>query len=222
MASPKFIPFYPPPEYSESQRRKISSEYYELMNNRRTVREFSSTPISLEVIDDCIKTANTAPSGANLQPWHFCVVSDANVKSQIRIAAEKEEHEFYTHRATPEWLEALEPLGTNEQKDFLETAPVLIVVFMQKYGKLIDGRPCKHYYPQESVGLATGMLISAIHNAGLVSLTHTPSPMNFLNKILDRPENERPFLLLVVGHASSNAEVPNIHRKTIDQIRTII
>ena len=222
MASPKSIPFYPPPQYSESQRRNISSEYYELMNHRRTVREFSSTPISLEIIDNCIRTANTAPSGANLQPWHFCIVTDSVVKTQIKEAVEKEEREFYTHRATPEWLDALEPLGTNEQKNFLEIAPVLIAVFMQKYGKLPDGRLCKHYYSQESVGLATGMLISAIHNAGLVSLTHTPSPMIFLNKILNRPKNEKPFLLLVVGHPSSDAKVPNIHRKTIDQIRTIV
>ncbi len=222
MGYPKFIPLIPPPNYSESQRHKIAKEYYKLMNRRRTVREFSSDPISLDIIDDCIRTANTAPSGANLQPWHFCVVTDAVIKKKIRIAAEKEEHKFYTHRATPEWLDALKPLGTNEKKEFLQTAPVLIAIFMQKYGTLPDGRLCKHYYPLESVGLATGMLISAIHNAGLVSLTHTPSPMNFMNKILQRPENEKPYLLLVVGHPANDAIVPHIHRKSIDQIRTNI
>ena len=155
-----------------------------------------------------------------MQPWHFVLISDPKIKKQIRSAAEKEEKEFYEKRAPKEWLEALAPLGTDNNKPYLETAPYLIAIFMQRYGKLPDGRKVKHYYGLESVGIATGMLITAIHNAGLASLTHTPSPMGFLNQILKRPKNERPFLLLVVGHPARDARVPDIKRKDISEIMT--
>ncbi len=195
-------------------------EFYKKLNHRRTIRDFSDKPISREVIENCIKTAGTAPSGANMQPWHFVLISDAKIKKQIRVAAEKEEREFYEKRAPKEWLDALTPLGTDDNKPYLEAAPYLIAIFMQRYSKLPDGREVKHYYGLESVGIATGLLISAIHNAGLASLTHTPSPMGFLNEILERPKNERPFLLLVVGHPAEDAKVPDIKRKNISEIMT--
>ncbi|MBC8256697.1 MAG: nitroreductase family protein [Candidatus Marinimicrobia bacterium] len=194
--------------------------FYQNLNLRRTIREFSDKPISREVIENCIKTAGTAPSGANMQPWHFVLISDPKIKKQIRIAAEKEEREFYETRAPKEWLEVLAPLGTDDNKPYLETAPYLIAIFRQRYGKLPDGREVKHYYGLESVGIATGLLITAIHNIGLASLTHTPSPMGFLNQILKRPKNERPFLLLVIGHPAKDAKVPDIKRKNISEIIT--
>jgi nitroreductase len=197
-----------------------SQIFFENLSTRHTIRNFSNKPIDREVIENCIKTAGTAPSGANMQPWHFVLISDPTIKKQIRVAAEKEEKEFYETRAPKEWLEALAPLGTDNNKPYLETAPYLIAIFMQRYGKLPDGREVKHYYGLESVGIATGMLITAIHNAGLASLTHTPSPMGFLNDILDRPKNERPFLLLVVGHPARDAKVPDIKRKDISEIMT--
>jgi len=197
-----------------------SLAFYRKLNNRRTIRDFSDKPIEREVIENCIRTAGTAPSGANMQPWHFVLILDPKIKKKIRISAEKEEKEFYKTRAPKEWLEALAPLGTDNIKPYLETAPYLIAIFMQRYGKLPDGRKMKHYYGLESVGIATGMLITAIHNAGLASLTHTPSPMGFLNEILDRPKNERPFLLLVVGHPAEDARVPDIKRKDISEIMT--
>ena len=200
--------------------RLRSRIFLEHFSNRRTIRDFSDKPIEREVIENCIKTAGTAPSGANIQPWHFVLISDPTIKKQIRVAAEKEEKEFYKTRAPKEWLEALAPLGTDNIKPYLETAPYLIAIFMQRFGKLPDGRRVKHYYGLESVGIATGMLITAIHNAGLASLTHTPSPMGFLNEILDRPKNERPFLLLVVGHPAEDARVPDIKRKDISEIMT--
>ena len=190
------------------------------MSNRRTIRDFSDIPVDREVIENCIKTAGTAPSGANMQPWHFVLISDPAIKKQIRIAAEKEEREFYENRAPKEWLDVLAHLGTDDHKPYLETAPWLIAVFMQRFGKLPDGRKVKHYYGLESVGIATGLLITAIHNAGLASLTHTPSPMGFLNEILERPKNERPFLLLVVGHPDEDAKVPDIKRKDISETMT--
>ena len=193
---------------------------FENLSTRRTIRNFSNKPIDREVIENCIKTAGTAPSGANMQPWHFVLISDPTIKKQIRVAAEKEEKEFYETRAPKEWLEALAPLGTDNNKPYLETAPYLIAIFMQRFGKLPDGRKMKHYYGLESVGIATGMLITAIHNAGLTSLTHTPSPMGFLNEILERPKNERPFLLLVVGRPAKDARVPDIKRKDISEIMT--
>ncbi len=197
-----------------------SLAFYRKLNNRRTIRDFSDKPIEREVIENCIRTAGTAPSGANMQPWHFVLILDPKIKKKIRISAEKEEKEFYKTRAPKEWLEALAPLGTDNIKPYLETAPYLIAIFMQRYGKLPDGRKMKHYYGLESVGIATGMLITAIHNAGLASLTHTPSPMGFLNEILDRTKNERPFLLLVVGHPAEDARVPDIKRKDISEIMT--
>ena len=197
-----------------------SQIFFENLSTRRTIRNFSDKPVDRKIIENCIKTAGTAPSGANMQPWHFVLISDPTIKKQIRVAAEKEEKEFYETRAPKEWLEALAPLGTDNNKPYLETAPYLIAIFMQRYGKLPDGREVKHYYGLESVGIATGMLITAIHNAGLASLTHTPSPMGFLNDILDRPKNERPFLLLVVGHPARDAKVPDIKRKDISEIMT--
>jgi len=197
-----------------------SQIFFENLSTRRTIRNFSDKPIPRKVIENCIKTASTAPSGANMQPWHFVLISDLEIKMQIRVAAEKEEKEFYEIRAPKEWLEALAPLGTDNNKPYLETAPYLIVIFMQRFGNLSDGRKVKHYYGLESVGIATGMLITAIHNAGLASLTHTPSPMGFLNEILKRPKNERPFLLLVVGHPAKGAAVPDIKRKDMSKIMT--
>lgn len=178
---------------------------------RRSVRHFSDAPVPRALIEDCLRIAGTAPSGANFQPWHFVAVSDPGLKRQIREAAEAEERAFYAHRAPEAWLAALEPLGTNADKVFLETAPWLIAVFAETKGP--EGR--KNYYVQESVGLATGQLVYALHHVGLASLTHTPSPMGFLNSLLGRPANERPFLLLVVGHPAEGAMVPNIHRKPL-------
>lgn len=214
------IPLPPLQEYSSQEMQLRSRIFLENLSNRRTIRDFSDIPVDREVIENCIKTAGTAPSGANMQPWHFVLISNADIKRQIRVAAEKEEKEFYEKRAPKEWLEALAPLGTDDNKLYLETAPYLIAIFMQRYGKLPDGREVKHYYGLESVGIATGMLITAIHDAGLASLTHTPSPMGFLNEILERPKNERPFLLLVVGHPVKDAKVPDIKRKDINEIMT--
>ena len=203
-------------EFPLEQMRERVEEFYADIDRRRTVREFSDRPVPRDLIETALKAANTAPSGANLQPWHFVVVSGPETKKKIRVAAEAEEQEFYTHRASEEWLAALEPLGTDEHKPFLETAPYLIAVFLQKYGELPDGRKVKHYYPSESTGLATGMLITALHRAGLATLTHTPSPMKFLNEILGRPKSERPFLLLVVGYPADDACVPDIKRKALE------
>ena len=204
-------------EFPIEEMRERLEAFYTDMNRRRTVREFSTRPVPRDLIETALKVANTAPSGANLQPWHFVAVSGPETKRKIREAAEAEEREFYTHRASEEWLAALEPLGTDERKPFLETAPYLIAVFLQKYGELPDGRKVKHYYPAESTGLATGLLIAALHRAGLVTLTHTPSPMKFLNEILGRPKSERPFLLLVVGYPEEGARVPDIRRKSLEE-----
>ena len=209
-------------EYPVDEMRKRVRTLYKELSRRRTVREFSDRPVPIDIIETAIKTAGTAPSGANLQRWHFVVVSGAKAKRKIREAAEAEEREFYEHRASPEWLAALKPLGTDSDKPFLETAPYLIAVFLQKFGHLEDGRKVKHYYPVESTGLATGMLITALHEAGLATLTHTPSPMKFLNEILDRPTSERPFLLLVVGYPAENARVPDIHRKELGEFTTFV
>ena len=209
-------------EYSVGEMRDRLELFYEDIARRRTVREFSNRPVPRDVIELALKAAGTAPSGANLQPWHFVVVSGASAKRRIREAAEIEEREFYEHRASPEWLKALEPLGTDSDKPFLETAPYLIAVFLQKFGTLPDGRKVKHYYPVESTGLAAGILITALHKAGLVCLTHTPSPMAFLNEILERPKNERPFLLLVTGYPADGAEVPDIKRKPLDDFVSFV
>jgi len=218
MNKPKFSPLKFYTEYPVEVMIERSKKFYEEIKRRRTVRDFSYKPVPGEVIENCIRAAGTAPSGANLQPWHFVVVSDIRIKKLIRKAAEEEEKEFYTHRAPKEWLEALEPLGTDEHKPFLETAPYLIAIFAKSYDLLPDGRKVKVYYSQESVGIATGILITALHHAGLVTLTHTPSPMNFLNDILERPKNERPFLLLVVGYPAENAKVPYIKKKQLNEI----
>jgi len=222
MTKTEFIPLENYQKYSEDEMLKKSQAFYDDIKRRRTVRDFSDKPVPREVVENCIKAAGTAPSGANLQPWHFVVVSNADLKRKIRIAAEEEEKEFYSNRAPKEWLEALEPLGTDENKPFLETAPYLIAIFYKSYDLLADGRQVKNYYAIESTGIATGILITAIHNAGLVSLSHTPSPMNFLNEILERPKNERPFLLLVVGYPSAYAKVPNIKKKSLQEIASFV
>ena len=199
-----------------------ASDFYKDINRGRTVRDFLDKSVDKKVIENCIGAAGTSPSGANLQPWHFVAVSDPGIKKEIRNAAEKEEYEFYHGRASKEWLQDLEPFETNEQKPFLEKAPWLIAIFEQRYGVSSEGGKKKHYYVSESVGIATGMLITAIHNAGLVSLTHTPSPMKFLNTILKRPANEKPFLLLVVGYPSDKVKVPDIKRKSLKEISTFL
>jgi len=220
MTKPNFIPLTSYREYVPEEMRQRARSFRADMERRRTVRYFSNRSVSREVIGNCLLVAGSAPSGANLQPWHFAVVSDPAIKRQIREMAEKEEYEFYHGRAPKEWLEALAPLGTDEHKPYLETAPYLIVVFAESYGLLPDGRKVKHYYVAESVGIATGMLITAIHHAGLVSLTHTPSPMGFLNQILGRPSHERCFLILVVGYPAENAVVPDISKKPLEEIAT--
>ena len=220
---PKFIPLTGyrehPPEEMSARARVFADD----MGRRRTVRDFSSRPVPRALIEDCLRTAGSAPSGANQQPWHFVAVSDPAIKQRIRIAAEAEEREFYEHRAPPEWLEVLRPLGTDSNKPFLEVAPWLISVFIRRFERLPDGGKRKHYYTDESVGLATGLLLAAIHHAGLVSLTHTPSPMKFLCEILGRPKDiERPFLLLVVGYPAANARVPDIARKPLAEIASFV
>ncbi len=193
------------------------------MQARRTVRDFSGRAVPRDVIENVIRAATSAPSGANQQPWHFVAVGNADVKREIRVAAEAEEHEFYVNRrAGEEWLDALADLGTDQHKPFLEIAPWLIVVFGQRYGVDAAGERVKHYYTPESVGIAMGMLITAVHHAGLVSLTHTPAPMKFLNQILKRPEHETPYLILVVGYPAENATVPDISRKPFVQVATFI
>ncbi len=209
-------------EYPVDEMRERVRAFFEDVHRRRSVRDFSDRHVPRDIIETALQAAGTAPSGANLQPWHFVVVSGAETKNKIRVAAEAEEREFYEHRASPEWLAALEPLGTDANKPFLETAPYLIAVFLQKYGELPDGRKVKHYYPVESTGLACGILITALHHAGLATLTHTPSPMRFLNDILDRPKNERPFLLLVTGYPADDAIVPDIERKALGEYVSFI
>jgi nitroreductase len=197
-------------------------EFYESIKTRRTVRDFAATPVPKDVIQNAIRAAGTAPNGANLQPWHFVAVSNPEIKRRIRQAAEAEEREFYASRAPQEWLEALMPLGTDANKPFLEVAPYLIVVFEQAYGVKPDGSKFKHYYVPESVGIATGFLIAALHSAGLATLTHTPSPMAFLSEILERPGNERAFLILVVGYPAENAVVPVIGKKPLEELATFL
>ncbi len=222
MPDPTFIPLAQYREYPVDEMQRRAAAFYAEMNRRRTVRDFADRPVPRDVIENCLRAANTAPSGANKQPWHFVVVSDPAVKRQIREAAEAEEREFYARRATAEWLDDLAALGTGWQKPFLEAAPYLIAIFAQSTSRGPDGEKLKNYYVSESVGLATGLLIAAIHHAGLVSLTHTPSPMHFLSTILGRPDNERPFLLLVVGYPAADARVPDIQRKPLDAIATFV
>lgn len=205
----------------ENEMLNQSANFLELLLTRRTVRDFSDRPVPIEIIENCIKTAVSAPSGANKQPWHFVIVKDPDVKKDIRIAAEAEEKAFYGHRATKEWLEDLNQFGTDWHKPFLETAPYLIVMFKEVVDASRD-EPRKNYYVNESVGIAAGFLLTAIHNAGLASLTHTPSPMKFLQKILQRPENERAFLLIPVGYPADEAEVPIIDKKHFEEILTLV
>ena len=195
-----------------------SNTFFEWINTRRSVREFSDQKVSKAVIENIIKSASTAPSGAHKQPWTFCVIENPEIKKQIRIAAEQEEYESYESRMSSEWIDDLKPLGTDWHKPFLETAPYLIVIFRRIFEFGTDGKKKNNYYVQESVGIATGFLIAAIHNAGLVTLTHTPSPMGFLSKVLNRPENEKPFLLLPVGYPAKECWVPDLKRKNIEDI----
>jgi iodotyrosine deiodinase len=222
MSVPTFLPLTTYREFSTQEMLSRARSFRDEMVRRRTVRQFSSRPIPREVIEDCLSVARSAPSGANKQPWHFVVVSNAEVKSKIRAAAEKEERLFYSGRAPKEWLDALAPLGTDENKPYLEAAPYLIVIFAEHYEVATDGRKLKNYYVTESVGIATGMLISAVHFAGLVALTHTPSPMGFLNQILGRPLREKPFLILVVGYPDGEACVPDISKKSSEESVTFV
>lgn len=194
--------------FAEDEMRQRSASFFNFMKQRHSTRDFADKPVPLDVIMNCLETAGRAPSGANQQPWHFVVVTDPDIKHKIRLAAEEEERAFYAGRASEEWLEALAPLGTDADKSFIDRAGCLIVIFAQSYGLAEDGSRVKHYYVQESVGIATGFLIAALHNAGLACLTHTPSPMGFLGEILQRPKNERAYINLVVGYPAENAQVP--------------
>jgi iodotyrosine deiodinase len=216
-SSKGFIP-YGQIEYAPSEMISRSNEFYEFMNKRRSVRHFSKRKISREVIDNIIKAASTAPSGANKQPWTFCVVSNEELKTKVRKLAESEEKESYSRRMSDEWLEDLVPIGTNWEKEFIDTAPYIIVVMKKVYDLGQDKKKHSNYYVNESVGLASGLLIAAIHNAGLCTVTHTPSPMNFLTKALDRPENERAFLLMPIGYPSERALVPDLKRKQLAEV----
>ena len=209
-------------EYPEQEMLQRARDFYGLVSRRRSVRDFSDRPVCRQIIEQCLLAAGTAPSGANRQPWHFCAVSAAAIKQQIRQGAELEEREFYQRRAPDDWLQALAPLGTNESKPFLESAPYLIVIFAEKHGVDAQGNKVKNYYVPESVGIATGLLITALHNAGLATLTHTPSPMKFLNQILGRPEREKPMMILVVGYPATDTRVPDISRKGLKDIASFI
>jgi len=218
-AEPRFVPLATWQPLAPEDMQARSREFADELARRRTVRQFSDRPIPGGVLEQCLRAAATAPSGANLQPWHFVVVQDPALKRRIREAAEREEREFY-RTAPAEWLEALAPLGTDEVKPYLEVAPALIAVFAERYGERADGGRVTHYYVQESVGIAMGMLIAALHHAGLAALTHTPSPMGFLNDVLERPAREKALLLLVVGFPADDAKVPDIHRKPLADIVT--
>ncbi len=220
---PNYTPLSGYQEFPAAEMLERARRFADQMQRRRTVRDFAPRPVPRALIEECLRAAGSAPSGANQQPWHFVAVSDPGVKRRIREAAEAEEREFYEHRAPPEWLEVLRPLGTDANKPFLEVAPWLIAVFIRRFERLPDGSKRKHYYTDESVGLATGLLLAAMHHAGLVSLTHTPSPMKFLNEILGRPKDiERPFLLLVVGYPAADAKVPDISRKPLAEMSTFV
>ena len=218
MSESQFVPLEGFQEFPPSEMIERAEAYYDLIKRRRSVRDFSDRDVPQEVIDACLLAAGTAPNGANLQPWHFAIVRSLEVKTKIREAAEKEEQGFYNGKAPQAWLDTLQPLGTDANKPFLQTAPYLIVIFAQAHSVQQDGQKSKNYYVSESVGIATGFLISALHQAGLATLTHTPSPMKFLNSILDRPSNERPFLVLVVGYPKDDALVPAITKKRLDEI----
>jgi iodotyrosine deiodinase len=222
MVEKTFLPLIGYREYPEAEMKARASGFYKEMMRRRTVRQFSDRPVDRSIIEDCLRTASTAPSGANQQPWSFIVVSDASIKRRIREAAEAVEQEFYSKPATKNWVKALDHLGTGPSKPFLEVAPYLIAIFSQRYSYSSSGEIKKHYYTAESVGIATGMLITALHHAGLVSQTYTPSRMRFLNKILSRPSNEKPFMILVVGYPSKDAVVPAIQKKSLEDIAVFI
>lgn len=222
MHAPIFIPHIDYEEHPVNEMKKRANDFYEFLKKRRTVRDFSARPVPREVIEKCLLAAGTAPNGANKQPWHFVVVSDPDVKKKIRVQAEKEEHEFYNRRAPKDWLDDLFLLGTDENKPFLEKAPYLIGIFAQSYNLNKNGKKEKHYYVKESVGIATGMLITALHHSGLATLTHTPSPMGFLNEIMGRPSHEKPFLLLIVGYPEDDVKVPDITKKSLEEIASFI
>lgn len=222
MQKANFVPLDTYDELDPEEMKRRAKDFYDLIKRRRTVRDFSSRPVPREVIEHALLSAGTAPNGANKQPWHFVAVSDPDVKKKIRVEAEKEEHEFYTRRAPEDWLEDLRPFGTDENKPFLEVAPYLIGIFAESYAINEEGEKEKNYYVKESVGIATGMLITALHNAGLATLTHTPSPMGFLNEIMERPSNEKPFLLLVVGYPAKDVKVPDITKKSLAEIASFI
>ncbi len=222
MTEPPFIP-YRPPRIPEPELLERAQLFYELMEGRRTVRMFSPDPVPREAIERAIATASTAPSGAHRQPWTFVVIGEAGVKRQIREAAEEEERTNYEGGRLPDdWREALEPLGTDSHKEFLEIVPWIVVLFEHRYGFDSDGTRRKNYYVKESVGIACGLFITALHQMGLATLTHTPSPMAFLTKVLRRPENERPFALLPIGYPAPDCEVPDLTRKPLDQVMVAI
>jgi nitroreductase len=205
-------------EYPPDEMRERARAFRDQMSQRRSVREFSDRPVPQELIEEAIRTAGSAPSGANRQPWQFVAVDDPGLKSEIREAAEEEEKEFYENRVTEEWEETLAPLGTDWRKPYLETVPWIVVCFAEQYAVDADGEKTKNYYVQESVGIACGLFIAAIHHMGLATLTHTPAPMNFLQDLLDRPSNERPYILFPVGYPAEDATVPDIERKSLDEI----
>lgn len=205
------------PDLDDAERLAAAAAFRDAMAGRRTVRDFDSRPVPRAVIETCLEAANRAPSGANRRPWHFAAIGDGAIKKRIRVAAEAEERAFYGGRAPQEWLDALAPIGTDWEKPFLETAPWLIALFGERHGLLPDGRKVKHYYVPESVCLAGGFLLCALHHAGLATLTHTPSPMGFLNDILERPAHEKPYLLIVTGHPAPGCQVPRLERRGLDQ-----
>lgn len=222
MSAPSSVPLPTRESLPDAERSARAAAFADEMAGRRTVRDFASTPVPREIIEHALRAAGSAPSGAHQQPWRFVAVADANIKQRIRIAAEAEERSFYAHRAPDEWLQALAPLGTDADKPFLQTAPWLIGMFYERFAVDADGTKHKRYYPHESVGIATGLLIAALHRAGLATLTHTPSPMGFLNEILGRPRNEMPWLLLVVGHPADDCRVPDIQRLPLDGYASFI
>ena len=212
-----FIP-YDAPRYDDQAMLERSQSFYELMDQRRSVRQFSDKPVDRRVLENLIRTASSAPSGAHKQPWTFALISNAELKHRIRVLAEREEFENYNGRMSDRWLEDLAKLGTNHIKEFLDIAPYLVVVFKKAYDFDQEGKKTQNYYVNESVGIAVGFLIAAIHYAGLVTLTHTPSPMNFLEKALERPANERAYLLIPIGHPAEDADVPGLERKPVADI----
>ncbi|WP_299281421.1 nitroreductase family protein [uncultured Tateyamaria sp.] len=210
-------------DLDDAEMLRRAEEYRDFMATRHTVRDYSTRPVAQDVIEACIAAAGTAPSGANHQPWHFVAIKDPAAKKQIRDAAEEEERKFYAGGASDEWIKALEPIGTNDHKPHLEDAPWLIVVFAQRYGTFDDGTRYKNYYVPESVGIATGMLLTALHTAGLTTLTHTPNPMKFLGELLDRPDSEKATMIIAVGHAAQDATIPSVAKikKPLSEIMTV-